>query len=191
VVAAAVRAADGLVLASRSPQRRALLAQIGVRFTVVEPAYEEEPAPGAAPAELARLHAVGKARSVEGPLVLGVDTLVAVGETVYGKPADRAEAAAVLGALGGRAHVVHSGLCLRSGAREVVRVAATEVVFRPLAPADLDWYLEAGEWRGRAGAYAVQGRAAAFVHRIHGDYTNVVGLPLTTLVEALEVVHRG
>ena len=185
VAAAALRRADGLVLASRSPQRRALLHQLGVAFTVVEPRYEEGPLPGLEPAEVARRHAVGKARSVDGALVLGVDTLVALDGAVYGKPADRDEAAAMIAALGGHAHVVHSGLCLRAAGREEVRTAATEVVFRPLSEDDVAWYLAAGEWEGRAAAYAVQGRAAAFVREIHGDYTNVVGLPVAALVDAL------
>jgi septum formation protein len=181
VLARALADLPPLVLASRSPQRRALLAQLGIPFTVREPAYDEVDPPDADAPALARAHAVGKARSVAGDLVLAVDTVVALDRRIYGKPADEAEARAHLTALAGRTHTVVSGLCLRAGGREHARVAQTDVRFWPLAAADVDWYVATGEWRGRAGAYAVQERGAALVREIRGDYTNVVGL----LVEAL------
>ncbi len=157
-----------------------------MRFTVVEPAYEEIDPPGAAPEQLVVAHAAGKARSVAGALVLGVDTTVAVDGDSLAKPADDAEAEAMLRRLAGRTHTVYSGLCLRRGDVEVVRLAATGVTFRSLDDGEVARYVALGEWRERAGGYAVQGAGAALVTRIDGDYTNVVGLPVAALVDALE-----
>jgi septum formation protein len=174
-----------LILASRSPQRRAILEQLGIEFSVVDPDYEEIDPPGMPPDELVLRHAIGKSRSVAGQLVLGVDTTVALDGASMGKPADPTEAAAMLRRLAGRTHTVFSGLCLRAGAAEHVRVAATEVTFRDLDEADVAGYVTQGEWRERAGGYAVQGRGAALVTRIAGDYTNVVGLPVAALIDAM------
>lgn len=175
-----------LLLASRSPQRRAILSMLGIEFEVVEPVYDEPALPGE-PAEIALTHARGKAASVEGRCVLGVDTLVAVGGRVLGKPAGAEQAREYLTLLSGCTHAVHSGLCLRVGGVEHVRHAVTGVTFGSLEPSDLDWYLDTGEWRDRAGAYAVQGRGAALVRSIAGDYQNVVGLPVAALLDAMAV----
>ena len=153
---------------------------------MVEPAYEEIDPPGAAPEQLVVTHAVGKARSVDGPLVLGVDTTVALDGDSLAKPADEAEARAMLRRLAGRTHTVYSGLCLRRGEAEVVRLAATAVSFRPLDDADIAWYAGLGEWRDRAGGYAVQGAGASLVTAVDGDYTNVVGLPVAALIDAMQ-----
>ncbi len=115
--------------------------------------------------------------------VLGVDTIVSLGARIYGKPADVDEARATLQALADRRHLVLSGVCLIENGRARTAVASTLVEFRALDPRLLAWYLESGEWRDRAGAYAIQGRGAALVARIEGDYLNVVGLPLPTLLE--------
>ena len=178
--------APPLVLASTSPQRRAILEQLGVPFDVVPPAYEEV---GADPVE----QAVGKARSVEGGErpVLGVDTIVSCGGRVLGKPEGAERAEAMLEFLGGKTHEVISGLCLRTPAWEVTGRDVTHVTFRPLTPRDLAWYLASGEWEGRAGAYAIQGRGAALVERIEGDYLNVVGLPAALLVRLLAARFSG
>ena len=169
-----------LVLASTSPQRRAILEQLGIPFDVVAPDYEEI---GDDPLE----HAVGKARSVDGGdrPVLGVDTVVRCGDAVLGKPAHEGEAERMLEQLSGRQHAVVSGLCLRTKAWEETRTVTTLVTFRALTPRDLAWYLASGEWEGRAGAYAIQGRGAALVERVEGDYLNVVGLPASALVALL------
>ncbi len=152
---------------------------------MVEPAYEELDPPGQAPEHLVLTHAIGKARSVEGRCVLGVDTTVALDGVSIGKPRDRADAREMLERLAGRTHTVHSGLCLRCGGAEHVRSSATDVTFcEPLAGM-LDWYLDSGEWRDRAGGYAIQGRGAALVAAIRGDYTNVVGLPVAALLDVL------
>ena len=140
-----IRLLSPLTLASRSPQRRAILAQLGIEFTVVEPEYEEIDPPGSAPQELVVAHATGKARSVPGDLVLGVDTTVSVDGISLAKPDGPQHAAAMLRQLSGRTHTVYSGLCLRADGTEHVRLAATDVTFRPLDEADIGWYLEQGE----------------------------------------------
>ncbi len=178
-----------LLLASTSPQRRAILEQLGFPFDVIPPRYEEDDDSELSPAEVVRAHAAGKARSVgceagERP-VLGVDTAVVVAGRVLGKPADAGEAAAMLETLGGRAHVVVSGLCLLTPDWEAVEHEETRVTFRELTPRDVAGYVRAGEWQGRAGGYAIQGRGAALVERVEGDYLNVVGLPAALLVRLL------
>jgi septum formation protein len=115
--------------------------------------------------------------------VLGVDTVVALGAEVYGKPKDREQARATLEDLSGRTHSVLSGVCLIIGGKAHKAAAVTRVAFRLLDAATLDWYLDSDEWQGRAGGYAIQGRGAALVERIDGDYLNVVGLPVTTLLD--------
>jgi septum formation protein len=181
--------APPLLLASTSPQRRAILEQLELPFEVVAPRYVEEDAAGASPVELVRAHAAGKARSVAHEAgdrpVLGVDTAVVLDGVVYGKPAAEGEAADMLGHLGGRTHEVVSGLCLRTPGWEVVEHEVTRVTFRDLTPRDIAAYVGAGEWRGRAGAYAIQGLGAGVVERIEGDYLNVVGLPAALLVRLL------
>jgi nucleoside triphosphate pyrophosphatase len=181
--------APPLLLASTSPQRRAILEQLGLPFEVVAPRYEEADDQDADAVELVREHARGKARSVAGEArerpVLGVDTTVVLDGRVYGKPAGAAEAERMLEALAGRTHVVVSGLCLVTPGWEEVAHEATRVEFRSLTPRDLASYVATGEWEGRAGGYAVQGRGAALVRRIDGDYLNVVGLPAALLVGLL------
>jgi septum formation protein len=179
--------APPLVLASTSPQRRVLLDQLGIPFEAVAPAYEE--LPGGDPVE----HAAGKARSVEGDgrPVLGVDTIVFCEGQVIGKPADAGDAERMLELLGGKTHDVVSGLCLRTTAWEELHRETTSVTFRTLTPRDLGHYLASGEWEGRAGAYAIQGLGASLVERIDGDYSNVVGLPVTLLVSVLASRFAG
>jgi septum formation protein len=187
--------APPLLLASTSPQRRAILEQLGIPFEVVAPCYEEHDPPDADPVELVRAHAQGKARSVaavaEGRPVLGVDTTVVLGARVYAKPVDAADAERMLGELSGRTHTVVSGLCLLTAAWEVVETEATSVSFRAVSSRDLAAYVAGGEWSGRAGGYAIQGRGAALVERIEGDYLNVVGLPASLLVRLLAERFAG
>ena len=183
-----------LVLASRSPQRRAILEQLGVRFEVAEPDAEEVLV--GEPRAVVVENALRKARSVgaraPNRLVLGVDTTVVLDKRIHGKPRDAAEARAFLGALAGRWHEVWSGLALLRGrADELTEATTTRVLFRALRPVDLDWYLASGEWRGRAGGYAIQGRGAALVERIEGDYSNVVGLPVGALVRVAPDLLRA
>ncbi len=123
-----------------------------------------------------------KARAVEGERVLGVDTVVVHGDRLLGKPADAGEAARFLRALSGQRHEVMSGIVMRDGSGERGEVAVTGVRFRDLRPADVEWYVGTGEWRGRAGGYAIQERGAALVEEVEGDYLNVVGLPVPALL---------
>jgi septum formation protein len=172
--------APPILLASVSPQRRAILEQLGIPFDVVAPEFEED---GSDPVELA----AGKARSVDGGdrPVLGVDTEVVVEGEALGKPADAGAAEAMLERLAGRTHEVVSGLCLRTPAWEELHRDTTLVTFRALTARDLAHYVASGEWEGRAGGYAIQGQGASLVERVEGDYLNVVGLPAALLVGLL------
>jgi septum formation protein len=182
------RDSNGLVLASTSPQRRAILEQLRIPFAVVAPSYVEDDELDVEPSELVRRHAAGKALSVHGgaQLTLGVDTTVVLDGRMYGKAAGRAEAKRMLQDLAGRTHTVVSGLCLLAEEEETLETESTAVTFRELSPPALEQYLESGEWEGRAGAYAIQGLGGRLVERIEGDYLNVVGLPGALLVSLLE-----
>jgi septum formation protein len=174
-----------LILASRSPQRRAILEQLGVSFEVRVAEVEELAAgpPDEVVIENAYRKAAGVATSAGDSPVLGVDTVVTTGGRIYGKPRDRAHARTTLEALAGRRHAVLSGICLIEPGRTRTAAASTLVDLRPLDAAMVDWYLDTGEWRERAGAYAIQGRGALLVKSIEGDYLNVVGLPVAALAE--------
>ncbi len=181
-----------MILASGSPQRRAILEQLGVAFEVVVTGVDEltEGPPEEIAVENARRKGMAVAAAAAGPLasssvILGVDTLVALDGRIYGKPCDREDAMATLGALAGRSHRVVSGICVIDDGAARTATAVTEVSFRPLSTAALDWYVNTGEWQGRAGGYAIQGRGAALVESIYGDYLNVVGLPVATLLDLL------
>jgi septum formation protein len=187
--------APPLLLASTSPQRSAILEQLGIPFEVVAPRYEEHDPAEPDAIELVRDHARGKARSVAGEAgdrpVLGVDTAVVLDGKIYGKPADAGEAERMLEALSGRTHLVVSGLCLLTPGWEELHHDSTRVTFRALTPRDLAAYVASGEWGSRAGAYAIQGRGAALVQEIEGDYLNVVGLPVALLVRLLAERFSG
>ena len=178
-----------LLLASTSPQRRVTLDQLGIPYEVLAPTYVEEDPPKANAVRLVREHARGKARSVAAQAgdrpVLGVDTAVSLGGRIFGKPANATEAEHMLEELSGETHVVVSGLCLITPAWELVEHDSTRVTFRELTPREIAHHLTHGEWEGRAGGYAIQGRGAALVEEIEGDYLNVVGLPAALLVRIL------
>jgi septum formation protein len=172
-----------LILASGSPQRRAILEQLGVEFRVEVPEVDELSA--GEPRRVVRENSLRKVRAVtaSGERVLGSDTAVVLDGRVLGKPVDEREAETFLRRLSGRTHEVLSGIAVREpGGLERSDVAVTRVRFRLLEQSDLDWYLATGEWQGRAGAYAIQGRGAALVDEIEGDYWNVVGLPVAALL---------
>jgi nucleoside triphosphate pyrophosphatase len=173
-----------IVLASTSPQRRAILEQLRIPFRVVPPAYEEV---GDDPVE----HAAGKARSIDGggPPALGVDTIVVLDGVILGKPRSEDEARGMLERLSGRTHEVVSGLCLRTSEWEELHRAVTHVAFRTLTGSEIGDYVSSGEWQGRAGGYAIQGYGASLVERIEGDYLNVVGLPGALLLDVLRKRH--
>jgi septum formation protein len=180
---------EPLILASRSPQRSAILEQLGVDFRQEVPEVEELLAgdPRATVVENARR----KARAVRGERVLAVDTAVVLDGRIFGKPHDAAEAETFLRRLSGRTHEVLGGIVLLSGVSERSDVAVTRVRFRRLEQHDLDWYLASGEWRERAGGYAIQGRGGALVESIEGDYWNVVGLPVPVLLRLAPWLLRG
>jgi septum formation protein len=174
------------VLASASPQRRAILERLGVAFEL-RPVEVPERKRGE-PAQVALENARRKARAAsrapeEEEVVLGCDTIVCLDGTIYGKPADEAAARRTLRALGGKTHEVLSGLVLLLAGEERSAVARTEVTFRELDEPLLDWYVATGEWRGRSGAYAIQKAGAALVRAIEGEGENVVGLPVATLLD--------
>ena len=182
---------ERLVLASRSPQRRAILEQLGVEFEVAEPRGVEELDAGE-PQRVVVENALRKARSVEGGRVLGVDTDVFLDDRVFGKPSSADDARAMLLLLSDRTHQVWSGIALREGdGRESTAVACTKVRFGRLDAPLIDWYLTSGEWEGRAGGYAIQGRGAALVEAIEGDFWNVVGLPGPDLLELAPDLFRA
>ena len=187
--------APPLLLASTSPQRRAILEQLGIPFDVVAPDYDEHDPPEGDAEELVCRHAAAKAHSVTAQAgdrpVLGVDTTVVLGGRLYAKAKTASDAERMLEELSGRTHAVVSGLCLATPSWEVVSAIATRVTFRKLTPRDLVTYVASGEWEGRAGAYAIQGRGGALVREIRGDYLNVVGLPVAALLDlAPELLTR-
>ena len=174
-----------LYLASQSPRRRELLERLGVRFGSVDVDVPEVRAPGEPPADYVSRVAREKAGAgllklsgVAGAVVLGADTEVVLDGEVFGKPADAPQAADMLRRLSGRTHEVLSAVwCLDAG-REEQAFSITEVEFATLDSSRIDAYLASGEWQGKAGAYAIQGRAEAFVVRLSGSYSGVMGLPL-------------
>lgn len=181
-----------LVLASTSPRRKELLALLQLPFEVVEPDFNERLHADLPPEAQARTFALGKAQSCArqhaDSLVLGSDTLIAVGETILGKPADRAEAGAMLRRLRGRDHHIYTAVALCCAARRIqdVAVDTVRVWMTPFSDADLDAYLASGEWQGKAGAYSIQGRGGSLIERIEGDFTAAVGLPLRLTVSLLQ-----
>jgi septum formation protein len=172
-----------LVLASASPRRRELLGLLGLDFEVVVPGVDEltEGEPEALVAENARRKALAGAQLRPDAIVIGVDTDVALDGRLLGKPGSETEARARLEALSGRAHEVLSGVAIVAGGEPEVAVARTAVTFRDLRAEEVAAYLASGEWRDRAGGYAVQGLGSALVERVDGDLSNVIGLPIPTL----------
>ncbi|MCC5989608.1 MAG: septum formation protein Maf [Pararhodobacter sp.] len=178
-----------LVLGSASPRRLDLLAQFGITPDAIRPAdIDETPHKGELPRPYCVRMAFEKLQAVPGEadeLVLCADTTVALGRRILGKPRDAGEAAEYLLKLGGRRHNVISAVALRSGARIWQRVVVTAVKMKRLSDDELNAYLQSGEWRGKAGGYAIQGRAGAFIPWISGSFTGVVGLPLHETAQLL------
>ena len=172
-----------LILASSSPRRIELLAQIGIVPDSVDPAdIDETPLKGEMPARLAQRLACSKAEIVAlrhpEEVVLAADTVVAVGRRLLEKPADDAEARRFLKLLSGRNHRVFTGVAVVSAGKTVWRVVDTRVSFKVLSEDEIAAYVASGEWKGKAGGYGIQGRAAAFINRIVGSHPAVMGLPL-------------
>lgn len=180
-----------VVLASASPRRRELLERVGLVLEVRPADVDETPAPGEAPAAYVARVARDKARATPrraGEVVVAADTTVTIDGAILAKAADEAEAAAMLRRLGGRAHEVLTGYCVIGPAGERAEVVATTVRFVPLDDALLAGYLASGEWRGKAGAYAIQGIGAALVRAVEGSVTGVIGLPLVEVLAAVRAV---
>ncbi|MGE0595257.1 MAG: nucleoside triphosphate pyrophosphatase [Hyphomonadaceae bacterium] len=181
-----------LVLASASPRRLALLAQIGVTPDEVRAAdIDETPLPKELPRHLAQRLARAKAgaAAVAGAIVLGADTVVGVGRRILPKAETEAEARQCLALLSGRAHRVYTGVAIRSPAGDVrERLGEARVTFKRLTGAEIDRYIASDEWRGKAGGYAIQGLAGRFVTTISGSYSAIVGLPLYETANLLESI---
>jgi len=181
-----------LVLASTSPRRKELLALLQVPFEVVEPNFDERIHADIPPEAQARTFALGKARSCmqryADSLVVGSDTLIAVGEIILGKPAERAQANAMLRRLRGREHRIYTAVAVCCDRRKIqdVAVDSVQVWMKPFSDADLEAYLATGEWQGKAGAYSIQGRGGDFIERIEGDFPAAVGLPLRLTASLLQ-----
>lgn len=190
------RAPDGvsperICLASASPRRQEILTQIGVSFTVRPADIDEGPAHGEPPLDLAARLAVEKLQEVQDDvaerLVLAADTVVFLGDQLLGKPQNREDARRMLTTLSGRTHAVVSAIALynREEDRVFTDAGVTKVMFALLAEDEVEWYLDSGEWKGVAGGYRIQDRAAAFIPQIHGEYSTVVGLPIRPLYSIL------
>lgn len=181
-----------LILASKSPRRRELLAQMGLTDFEIYPALGEELAqPNLTPPELVQALALHKAQEVaqafaqSGDVVIGADTIVVLDGQVLGKPHDEAHALAMLTALSGREHHVYTGVAVLQDGHALVQVEDTAVWFRNASEGELRRYIATGEPMDKAGAYGIQGRGGLLVSRIQGDYTNVVGLPIVRLASML------
>ncbi len=180
-----------LVLASASPRRLELLRQIGIVPDRIDPAdIDETPVPGELPAAHVVRLAEAKARAVQprhpGAFILAADTVVACGRRILPKAEDEASARACLTLLSGRRHRVYGGVAVITPAGEIaIRRVVSQVAFKRLSEAELEAYLTSGEWHGKAGGYAIQGRAAAFIPWLAGSYSNVVGLPLFETAQLL------
>ncbi len=176
-----------IILASNSPRRRELLAQIGIRdFQILSPDVDEAVEPGLSPARMVEALSLRKAQAAAGragadDLIIAADTVVALDGRVLGKPRDQGEAFAMLSALSGREHRVYTGVTVLGGGRAATEHEETAVAFRALTPEEIRDYIATGEPMDKAGAYGIQGVGALLVQGIRGDYCNVVGLPLFRL----------
>jgi len=174
-----------LVLASGSPRRHELLGQLGVEFTAVAPNIDETRRDHESPADYVRRLAIAKAEAVPGEVVIGADTCVELGGVILGKPVDGDDARRMLATLSGRSHHVHTGLAVRYDGVTRADVCTTLVTFAALSAAQIEAYVATGEPLDKAGGYALQGAAGAFVPFVRGSVSNVVGLPLHTLAALL------
>ena len=184
-----------ILLASASPRRAELLRQVGIAHAVRPVDVDESVRPDEAPAAYVLRLAEAKAAALWWQLkpeerrpVLAADTTVALEGEIFGKPATLAEARAMLGRLSGRTHAVHTAIALLHAQGSAARVSSSTVTFRELTPAEIDWYWHTGEPADKAGGYAVQGRAAAFISHIAGSYSGIMGLPLFETWELLAPV---
>jgi nucleoside triphosphate pyrophosphatase len=185
-----------LILASASPRRAELLATAGFTFDVQPAEVDETPLPGEEPRtyvlRIARAKATASAERCRksGTAVLAADTVVVADGWLMGKPLDAGEAERMLKRLAGAVHDVHTAVVVQADARQLTDVVTTRVRLLPLTADEIAWYLATGEWEGKAGGYAIQGRAARFIDRIEGSWSNVVGLPVATAYQLLTALRR-
>lgn len=180
-----------LILASASPRRHELLTAAGLEHRVQPTHVPEEREARETPEAFVRRLALEKALPVTmlpGDIVIAADTVVSIGDQIFGKPLNRDDANRMLRALSGRSHWVHTGVCLRSISRKILDISSTEVFFLPLTEAVIKEYTRSGESEDKAGAYAIQGQASRFVEKIHGCYHNVVGLPVSLVYRHLQTL---
>ncbi len=181
-----------LILASASPRRAELLASVGFQFDVIPADVDEVPLVNESPRDYAVRVAADKARVIgqqcqdPGSVVLGADTVVVAGNEILGKPRDSDDARRMLQLLSGTAHDVLTAVVIRCQSAERAAVVMTRVWFQPLDDSEISWYVDSGEPEGKAGAYAIQGRAARFIERIDGSWSNVVGLPVAAVYRLLK-----
>jgi septum formation protein len=180
-----------LILASGSPRRAELLTAAGFTFEAVAADIDETPAAGEPPTDyalrIARAKAERVARGRSGEdVVLAADTVVVGNGRLMGKPVDRMDATSMLRDLSGRTHDVHTAVVVRSARGRGEEIVTTRVRFQALSDAEIEWYLDTGEQEGKAGAYGIQGRASRFIDRIEGSWSNVVGLPISTVYRLLK-----
>jgi septum formation protein len=184
-----------LILASASPRRRELLTQAGLAFSVLPADIDETHHPGEDPVTYVQRLAVGKARALHAAhphaIVLGADTTVVLNGRLLGKPAGRVEAEEMLTSLSGKMHQVHTGIALVTGAQTLQHVETTSVFLTGIPPLELARYLDSGDSLDKAGAYGIQGYASRWVHRIEGDYFNVMGLPIAATVNLLRSISAS
>ena len=179
-----------VVLASRSPRRIELIAQLGITADVVPADIDETPHPGEQPAEYVQRLASSKARAVQERLatdafVLGADTTVDLDGVIFGQPEDEADARRMLKLLSARTHRVHTGVAVVGPTNAQVLVVTSMVTFEPVTDALLDWYIGTGEWQGKAGSYAIQGLGGTLVQSTRGSMSNIIGLPLRETAQLL------
>jgi septum formation protein len=184
-----------LILASASPRRRELLERLGLRLRIEPVDVDETPAPDEKARAYAQRLAAEKGDAalvklgLQSAPILTADTVVVLDDDILGKPANQDEAAAMLRRLAGRRHEVMTAYRAQFAGRMVERVVSTGVSFRSLDPAELQAYLDCGEWQGKAGAYAIQGIAGAFAIEVRGSFSNVVGLPLAEVIADLRALE--
>ncbi|MCE9622263.1 MAG: Maf family protein [Actinomycetia bacterium] len=175
-----------ILLASGSPRRRELLEQLGLTFAVVAPDVDESPLAEEMPVAYVARVAIDKVNAVEADpdaLVIAADTTVDLDGTIIAKPVDLDDARVILRRLSGRTHAVHTGVALRRNDRCVSATVTSQVTFVTLSDAGVEWYVGTGEPLGKAGAYAIQGAGAVLVQSVEGSVTNIIGLPLPTVIQ--------
>jgi septum formation protein len=185
-----------LVLASKSPRRKRLLAQLGVNFDIRVPSVDESQQRNEQPEEYAARISSAKAQAVTGDVVLGADTCVSLNGTIFGKPSDLDHAEVILKELSGKTHQVITGIAVQFDDHLLSEVVKTDVEFVELDQTVIDWYLSLGESLDKAGAYGLQGAGGAFVNAIRGSHSNVIGLPLVETanllrVAGIDLMHTG